>query len=151
MYNRLLVPLDGSSNAAEALNTAVSLAKDWHATITILHVIDIAQFTSRGLGAGYPEVVTSMRQNGRELMEKAKQVADNAGVHADMILKEGGPKQIITEIANDADLGIDLIVVGKSGTNAFSRLVIGSTTNYIVQHAEPNVFVVNDVPEEDDQ
>ena len=46
MYNRLLVPLDGSSNAAEALNTAVSLAKDWHATITILHVIDIAQFTS---------------------------------------------------------------------------------------------------------
>lgn len=68
-----------------------------------------------------------------------------------MILKEGAPKQIITEIANDADLGIDLIVVGKSGTNAFSRLVIGSTTNYIVQHAEPNVFVVNDVPEEDDQ
>ena len=84
-------------------------------------------------------------------MEKAKQVADKAGVHADMILKEGAPKQIITEIANDADLGIDLIVVGKSGTNAFSRLVIGSTTNYIVQHAEPNVFVVNDVPEEDDQ
>lgn len=148
MYQHILVPLDGSSNANEALKEAISLAKDWHAKLLLLHVTDINQFGGYGRGLAYTEIVATMRENATELLNQAKTQATAAGVTVSTANLEGSPKQQITDVANDTDNGIDLIVIGKSGTNAFSRLVVGSTTTYIVQHAQPNVFVVNDISED---
>ncbi|KRK39140.1 universal stress protein [Levilactobacillus parabrevis] len=147
MYKRLLVPLDGSSNANEALKTAIDLAQDWHAKLILLQVIDITQFSAQGLGGGYAAVIKSLRDTSQEILEAARDHAEEANLEVAMLVREGAPKQVIVEIANAADSQIDLIVMGKSGTNAFSRMIVGSTTNYVVQHAEPNVIVVNDLPE----
>ncbi|WP_395323091.1 universal stress protein [Levilactobacillus parabrevis] len=147
MYKRLLVPLDGSSNANEALKTAIDLAQDWHAKLILLQVIDITQFSAQGLGGGYSAVIKSLRDTSQEILEAARDHAEKANLEVAMLVREGAPKQVIVEIANAADSQIDLIVMGKSGTNAFSRMIVGSTTNYVVQHAEPNVIVVNDLPE----
>ncbi|KYK03574.1 universal stress protein [Levilactobacillus brevis] len=148
MYQHILVPLDGSSNANEALKAAIDLAKDWHASLLLLHVTDINQFGGYARGLAYTEVIASMRENATELMTRAKELATAAGVTVTTANLEGAPKQQITDVANDAENGIDLIVIGKSGTNAFSRLVVGSTTTYVVQHAHPNVFVINDIAED---
>ncbi|MFC6288604.1 universal stress protein [Levilactobacillus angrenensis] len=148
MYQHLLVPLDGSSNANEALKEAISLAKGWDAKLLLLHVTDINQFGGYGRGLAYTEVIASMRENATELMDQAKKQATAAGVTVTTASLEGAPKQQITDVANDDENGIDLIVIGKSGTNAFSRLVVGSTTTYVVQHAQPNVLVVNDIAED---
>ncbi|HJE85984.1 universal stress protein [Levilactobacillus brevis] len=146
MYQRLLVPIDGSSNANEALKTAIDLAKDWHAKLVLLNAIDITQFSPQGLGGGYAAVIKGMREASEEILQKSKAAVEDAGLEAALIVREGSPKQIIVETANASDAAIDLVIMGKTGTNAFSRLIVGSTTNYVVQHAAPNVVVVNDLP-----
>ncbi|NLR10071.1 MULTISPECIES: universal stress protein [Lactobacillaceae] len=148
MYQRLLVPLDGSSNANEALKTAIDFAKNWQAKLVLLNVIDITQFSPQGLGGGYAAVIQGMRQTSEEILQKAKALVEDAGLEAALIVREGAPKQVIVKTANAADAAIDLVVMGKTGTNAFSRLIVGSTTNYVVQHAAPNVVVVNDLVED---
>ena len=148
MYQRLLVPLDGSSNANEALKTAIDFAKNWQAKLVLLNVIDITQFSPQGLGGGYAAVIQGMRQTSEEILQKAKALVEGAGLEAALIVREGAPKQVIVKTANAADAAIDLVVMGKTGTNAFSRLIVGSTTNYVVQHAAPNVVVVNDLVED---
>ena len=145
MYQRLLVPLDGSSNANEAPKSAIDLAKDWQAKLVLLNVIDITQFSPQGLGGGYAAVIQGLRQSSQEILQQAKQTVEDAGLEASLIVREGAPKQVIVDVANAADAAIDLVVMGKTGTNAFSRMIVGSTTNYVVQHAAPNVVVVNDV------
>ncbi|WP_341778436.1 universal stress protein [Levilactobacillus sp. HBUAS70063] len=145
MYQRLLVPLDGSSNANEALKSAIDLAKDWQAKLVLLNVIDITQFSPQGLGGGYAAVIQGLRQSSQEILQQAKETVEDAGLEASLIVREGAPKQVIVDVANAADAAIDLVVMGKTGTNAFSRMIVGSTTNYVVQHAAPNVVVVNDV------
>lgn len=144
MYSRLLVPLDGSSNSIEALKTAIRLAKDWHASLVLLHIDDITQVSSGGLGASYNEVVSAMREASHQILTDAQAMAADSDIPTTILQSDGSPKQHIVEIANSPADAIDLIVIGKSGTNAFSRMVVGSTTNYVVQHARPNVFVVND-------
>lgn len=145
MYQRLLVPLDGSSNANEALKSAIDLAKDWQAKLVLLNVIDITQFSPQGLGGGYAAVIQGLRQSSQEILQQAKETVEDAGLEASLIVREGAPKQVIVDVANAVDAAIDLVVMGKTGTNAFSRMIVGSTTNYVVQHAAPNVVVVNDV------
>lgn len=149
MYQRLLVPLDGSSNANEALKTSIKLAQDWQATLILLHVIDITQFSPQGLGGGYAAIIQGLRDTSKEILNEAKTLADQANVKTSLSVREGSPKQVIVGLANADDTKVDLVVMGKTGTNAFSRMIVGSTTNYVVQHAEPNVFVVNDVPATD--
>ncbi|MCH5464297.1 universal stress protein [Levilactobacillus tujiorum] len=149
MYQRLLVPLDGSSNANEALKTSIKLAQDWQATLILLHVIDITQFSPQGLGGGYAAIIQGLRDTSKEILNEAKTLADQANVKTSLSVREGSPKQVIVGLANADDAKVDLVVMGKTGTNAFSRMIVGSTTNYVVQHAEPNVFVVNDVPATD--
>lgn len=149
MYQRLLVPLDGSSNANEALKTSIRLAQDWQATLILLHVIDITQFSPQGLGGGYAAIIQGLRDTSKEILNEAKTLADQANVKTSLSVREGSPKQVIVGLANADDAKVNLVVMGKTGTNAFSRMIVGSTTNYVVQHAEPNVFVVNDVPATD--
>ncbi|WP_214464665.1 universal stress protein, partial [Levilactobacillus brevis] len=64
------------------------------------------------------------------------------GIDATTIQASGSVKeQIATTIPNEYD--IDLIVIGKTGRDALSRLVLGSTTAYVVRKAKANVTVVN--------
>ncbi|MCH4165010.1 MAG: universal stress protein, partial [Lentilactobacillus diolivorans] len=59
------------------------------------------------------------------------------------LIKRGYPKSIIaTDVPTDEN--IDLIVMGKSGTGALDRLIMGSTTAYVVRNAHVQVLVVND-------
>jgi nucleotide-binding universal stress UspA family protein len=69
-------------------------------------------------------------------------MAAEADVESLPIQVNSSPKaSIATEIPKKYE--IDLIVMGKSGTNAVSRIFLGSTTSYVVQKAAVNVTVIN--------
>ncbi|EKF50397.1 hypothetical protein C426_2237 [Lactococcus garvieae DCC43] len=54
----------------------------------------------------------------------------------------GKPKLRIVNFAEDEENNIDLIVIGATGTDMFDRLLVGSTTNYVINHSPCNVIVV---------
>lgn len=57
---------------------------------------------------------------------------------------EGDPGAAICDVAEEIDA--DLVVVGNHGRNALARLVLGSTSTYVVHHCRRPVLVVRDVP-----
>ncbi|MDN5462699.1 MAG: universal stress protein, partial [Lactococcus sp.] len=58
----------------------------------------------------------------------------------DKDLYDGNAKRKIVQYAKDNE--IDLIVIGATGTGVIDKLFIGSTTQYVVNHAPCNVMVV---------
>lgn len=68
--------------------------------------------------------------------------ANNHGVEdVAVIVEVGDPKRFIIHAATE-NYPIDLIVIGATGKGTLTRAVVGSTTDYVVNHAKCSVFVV---------
>lgn len=57
------------------------------------------------------------------------------------MIKEGKPNDVILKIADE--LGVDHIVMGKSGKHGLEKLVVGSTTERVVRGAKVPVNVIS--------
>lgn len=144
MYNDIMVPLDGSHNAQLALGEAIKLARTFNATLHLVNVADdkrlIYEVTGTGIansGGYYGELAD--HANGVLAEGKAQAEKEDFPVSTEIL--HGNPKQVIaTDYPSDHD--VDLIVMGKSGTDAIDRLLVGSTTAYVVRNAKVNVLVV---------
>ena len=69
--------------------------------------------------------------------------ANNHGVEDVAVDRRGRrpPKRFIIHAATET-YPIDLIVIGATGKGTLTRAVVGSTTDYVVNHAKCSVFVV---------
>ncbi|WP_047999639.1 universal stress protein [Lactiplantibacillus herbarum] len=146
MYKNILVPLDGSDNAYLALKHAIKLAQKFDSKLFLLNVIDVTRLNVYSPaaygGALYTNLLNVAKSSGQEILIKAQGMAHEADVPTKAIQVNGAPKAIIADdIPTQYD--IELIVIGKTGTNAMSRLLLGSTTTYVVRKATANVTVIN--------
>lgn len=140
MFSHILVPLDGSDNSMSALNVAIRISRYFGSKITLMAVVDEARMT---LAAGNVpmDIQSELRKHAREVIAAGKKITEEAGIDAETVIDHGSPKNVIVETANKQDY--DLIVIGKSGADALNRLLIGSTTAYVVRKADVQVLVVN--------
>lgn len=143
MYEHILVPLDGSRNSKQALEEAVKLAKQFKSKISLLTVINNTNFYYGTGAAGMPpSMYDDQKQMAEKILADAKKYVETQGIAYEATADIGNPKNIIAHIYPDQH-GIDLIVIGKSGVDALNRLLIGSTTAYVVRNAATKVLVVN--------
>ncbi|MBU9790196.1 universal stress protein [Lentilactobacillus sp. IMAU92037] len=143
MYENILVPLDGSRNSQQALEEAVKLAKQFNSKLSLITVINNTNFYYGAGGTGLPANMYDDQKNvANNIIDEAKKYVDSQGVKYETAVDIGNPKNIITHIYPDQH-GIDLIVIGKSGVDALNRVLIGSTTAYVVRNATTKVLVVN--------
>ncbi len=140
MYDKILVPIDGSENADAALTEALKLAKKLGSSLEIVSVATDQRYVQYGVTLGQ-DVMESFQKRAEEILAKAKQRADEAGVDANTNFVIGVPKQAISKELPQK-YGTDLTVVGKSGVNGISRALLGSTTEYVVRHSVTNVLVI---------
>lgn len=140
MYQNILVPLDGSENAKQALKEAIAIAKNFGSQITLLTVVNEGSFfiTAGNVPYNYSEELVKRAQ---AIEDEGQAMVQAAGVPVNATLLKGIPKNLIANFSDDHD--IDLIVIGKSGADALDRLLIGSTTAYVVRNAKVKVLVVN--------
>nr|WP_225355161.1 universal stress protein [Lactiplantibacillus paraplantarum] len=146
MYQNILVPLDGSDNSYMALKHAVKLAQMFQSKLFLVNVIDITRLNAYSPaaygGTLYTNLLKVAKDNSQDILDRGQQLATDAQVEALPIQVNSSPKaSIATDLPKK--YAIDLIVMGKSGTNAVSRILLGSTTAYVVQKAEVNVAVIN--------
>ncbi|SNZ17973.1 Nucleotide-binding universal stress protein, UspA family [Natronoarchaeum philippinense] len=140
MYDRILVPTDGSEHARRAAAHAESLASAFDATLHIVSVVDLqaaaGPFDAGGLE---PEFVERLDANGRELVESTVDALDgSADVHTEIV--RGRPADSILEYA--ADNGVGLIAMGTHGRSGIRRYVAGSVAESVVRRADVPVFTV---------
>jgi nucleotide-binding universal stress UspA family protein len=139
-FNRILVPVDFSGSAGEALSYAVSLAKNVNARIVLLHVIEPA-YAGAEPGLGYmPQQIDAQQVSARKLMRDIADKFVPKGLLEKMVLRMGCPYLEITDAAKA--LKAALIVITTHGRTGLSHILMGSTAERVVQHAHCPVLTV---------
>jgi nucleotide-binding universal stress UspA family protein len=144
----LLFAVDGSPLALDALRRALTLIGP-PASVTLVYA---APLTSAAAGAGgiegpvyTPGELETMRdaeeRTGEEILGEAAALVP-AGYEVGRRVMEGDPGAAICDLADELDA--DLVVVGNHGRKALARLVMGSTSTYVVHHCRKPVLVVRD-------
>ena len=128
-YKKILVPVDGSDQAYNAVREGVMLAQWSEAELIVLTVKDLVRYY--GI-ANYGIVETpGLDKLANDILLKVGSIIPAESKFKTQILS-GSPKREIVQYAKEND--IDLIVMGATGAGAFDRLLAGSTTNYVVNH-----------------
>jgi nucleotide-binding universal stress UspA family protein len=145
MYRRILVPVDGSTTSKLGLRHALGLARDQHARIRVLNVVD--ELSLVPMMDGYPADITavleSMREAGKKAVEEGSALAAKADVRADTAVVESRGHSVSDVILDDARKNrADLIVMGTHGRRGFNRLLLGSDAERVLREAPVPVLLV---------
>jgi nucleotide-binding universal stress UspA family protein len=141
---KILLPIDGSDEAAMAAGAAVELSKQSGSEIHVAYVLPApAQLIGHHLySSEMRESVLGAAEREAEtfLKGRAEQLGADGGKVAETHLRSGEPDKEILRLAED--LGAGLIVIGSRGLGAVSRALMGSVSESVVRHAHCPVFVV---------
>jgi len=135
MYDRILVPTDGSETATAAMREAIDLAARDDAEIHVLTVIN-----TRTYDTSIDSAVEPLRKRGERVVGDLAALASDAGVPVTTAIELGRPARTILEYAREHD--VDLVVMGTTGRGGLERRLLGSTTEYVTAHAAVPVQVV---------
>ena len=107
MYDKILVPVDGSPTSARGYEEAVALARALGSGLVVLHVIDPFPVAVEMVPATtWQEISDGLRQRGETLLAAAKETATAHGVSAEARLVEG-PDDLRAEwLVPGADVGV---------------------------------------------
>ncbi|MCK9200121.1 MAG: universal stress protein [Gallionella sp.] len=144
MYQRILVPIDGSDTSERALREAIKLA-DGKAQLRLLHVVEeIYPLDAEGYAfVDYAALREVARSSGERLLAKARETASQAGAEAETSLLEAEGERVASVIDAEArNWPADLIVIGSHGRSGFSRLLFGSVAEGVVRGASVPVLLV---------
>lgn len=138
MYQNILVPLDRSEVAEEAIQHAIHLAKAFDGKIKLVHVLEILPLLPK---AGEEEWET-LKTKAKTYLSKIKKMIEDSGVAAEAEIKTGEPSLVICEYAKGQD--VDIIIMTNAGSSRvwFDKWEIGSVAERVLNHSPKNVFVV---------
>ena len=144
MYKRILVPVDGSPTGQLGFQEAVKLAKDQHAALRIVHVVnDWLVISPDASGADTGPAMQALRAAGEALLQKTEESARSAGVDAQSVLvDEIGERAGVQIVKQATDWPADLIVCGTHGRRGVRRLLMGSDAEYIVRNSPVPVLLL---------
>ena len=144
MFKNILVPLDGSELAEEALSIATKFVETNNAQLYVLRVVEAEIL---GVVPMHPydvrlpvDTATEKWEQGRAYIEHKAQrysVADRPTIP---LIKRGSPAETILTVAEDYE--IDLIIMSTHGRSGLTRWALGSVTERVLRHATCPVMTI---------
>jgi nucleotide-binding universal stress UspA family protein len=135
MYQRILVPTDGSACGDKATLHALALANAVGSSVVFLYVMDTLRNYHEGVMA---DVLKTLSEQGEQSLARALRMASAAGVEAKGELAEGDPVDVIRARAEE----FDLVVMCSHGKGLWKRLTVGSVTQAVLHRIARPLLVV---------
>ena len=135
----ILVPIDFSAPSMKALGYALDLAHEFHAHVTLLHVLEVLAAPEF---ATYP-ILPDADRIGEVKTRLARLLREKNGTANGMDavkVRVGPPFKEIVRAAES--LKADLIVIATHGYTGLAHVLLGSTAERVVRHARCPVLVV---------
>jgi nucleotide-binding universal stress UspA family protein len=139
MYNRILLPTDGSAEMEPVVDHAAALAERDDALIHALYVVDAASFSSLPMETSWEGISELLYEEGTAALNEVERTVDDRAP-VERIVVEGKPSSTIVEHAADDDC--DLIVMGTHGRGGIDRLLLGSVAERVVRRSSVPVMTV---------
>ncbi|MEF8821335.1 MAG: universal stress protein [Halovenus sp.] len=143
MYDKILLPFDGSEGASAVLHHASEIA---HRTDATIHVLFVADTARESVTVVETDVVDTLVQEGEDIVAEAAKTLDTLGVDYETDVIQGNPAPTIVDYADSYDF--DLIVMPTHGREGLSRYLIGSVAEKVVRLASGPVLTVRMLDDE---
>lgn len=139
MYHFILLTLDGSALAEQALPHAVGQAERFGAELIILRVLEPLsdQFRSSPAVRQAQETINTLAQ---EYLEKIATSVQERDIPVRVVSINGRPHEEIVRFAETNQ--VDLIVMSTRGQSGLSRWLMGSVADRVVRGASVPVLLV---------
>jgi nucleotide-binding universal stress UspA family protein len=142
MFRNVLVAVDGSADAEEALSQAIDLAQSEHTRLTLIAGIPPApSLPAFGLSG---DTYAQLSADGRSCAESALSRARDrvpANLPVTTILTEKPIRPALIEQIKQG--GHDLIVMGSRGRGPVRSALLGSVSHYVLHHSPIPVLIVH--------
>lgn len=141
MYDRILIPTDGSEGIQEVLPHGIDIAQHHAATVHSIYVVDRRHYLSAPDDTK-EEILASLRAEGDKSIADIREKLETGDLDVVVDVREGIPYREILAYIEEND--IDLVVLGTHGRTGRDRLVhLGSVTERVLKNADIPIFVVN--------
>ena len=144
MFNRILVPLDGSTRSEQSIHVAARIARGQGGSVILLRVatapIDTGKYSS---SAGYPEEVADADlSEATSYLEHIAGSGELAGIHTEVQSLTGAVAPVILSAAESFHANI--IVMYSHGYTGFKRWALGSIADKVTRHSSVPVLVLRE-------
>ena len=142
-FKNILVPYDDSECSLHAFKIAAEIAKKFNSKLTVLTVIPKSYHTSGFYtNVKFDEILLKeQRDSANSALSKVDSIAKKQGINLAKYVLESNAvvKQIVSFAKSEK---FDLIVMGTHGRTGWSKLILGSVANGIIQTAHCTALVV---------
>jgi len=141
LFQRILIPIDGSQLSLEAAKQGVYIARKLESKVVFLYVIDVRIIQTSSLTGTDPSILkTRLRNVAERYLNEAARLAEGENVTFQNQIREGLPAEdILKEIEEEK---IDLVIMGSKGMSGAHRVIIGSTAEEVVRWSPCPVLIV---------
>lgn len=145
MFKRILVPLDGSVRAEEALPFAARLARASHGSVILAQVVNIP--TEYGMYAAAPvsvapSVIDADRTEAETYLSHVAKRELLAGLDVEREITLGLPAQDILNVITERQA--DAVVMCSHGRTGLTRWMLGSVAEHVSRHSPVPVFILRE-------
>ena len=141
MFHNILVAVDGSPDAEQALTEAIDLAESEHSRLTLMTGVPQLPATAYlTVGAAVKEFVEDAHAEAEAILQSARERVPE-DVLVTVVLSERPIRAaLIRQIADGLH---DLVVMGSRGRGAISAALLGSVSHYVLHHSPVPVLIVH--------
>ena len=149
MYKRILVPLDGSQLAEQALPHAAIHARQFGAEIVLLKVLGPLPEPSMSSPRVMRSAAAASAQLAREYLEGVAAGLREEGIPVEVAAVEGKPYVQIIRFAEENE--IDLIAMSTRGHSGLSRWLLGSVADRVARGATVPLLLIQAASEKEEK
>ena len=144
MYNKILVPVDGSEGSWRALEHAVAIGEKFGAELVVATVIqpyNNATLLSVPLDAKtITEGNSELEKIGDKVLQMAAERLMSYKGKVDYCVEVGHPSERIIALAKKSNA--EAIVIGSRGLSGIAEFFLGSVSSKVSQYADVPVLIV---------
>jgi nucleotide-binding universal stress UspA family protein len=145
---RILVPVDFSENSENAVRFAVDIARERHARVFVLHVLNerfveaVQELNFKGFKGDFVHSLRKLLEEKEQDLLQFVQPEWRSEVDMEMLVRRGDPADEVLEAAKD--LSVDLITLGSLGYTASGSTGIGTVAREVASRALCSVLLVRE-------
>ncbi len=145
MFQHLLIPLDGSHLAEQAIPMAEEVAQKFDSQITLIRVIQPYEMTVSIHSSNYTAMLLDtyhqIRLEAESYLKKQAEILSQTGCMLETRVVSGQPAA--AAILDQAEhLKVDAIVMGTHGRSGLGRWMYGSVADKVLRHADVPVLLI---------
>jgi nucleotide-binding universal stress UspA family protein len=145
MYQRILIPTDGSALSRKAMRAGIGFAKQLGASVVGYYAVETIERLYYGEGrsvrpASIKELQKRLNEQAEQFLAEIKKAAQAAGVACETVMTSPAtPHQGILDTARKEKC--DVIFMATHGRGKLASLLLGSVTQKVLTHSKIPVLV----------